>query len=221
MMTDGAKILVTALVTSLFTVGTVFFIEWVKARLQRGRVRKWLYREMLYNCGVLSAWVHSAKPHPEMQEHTAAQFASAYRKLAYEVAIKDAGFYSLRGDELYRIDEIYREFERISNGSYEEDCFHRAEVASVAVLLGVQDRLLSRGVVFSVSTARQKAYFREKLPRRFLYVNYDDAPPWREKVRQYSDAALYWFWRKRAAVLPSRFSVAELPGRQRNKGQWS
>ena len=49
---------------------------------------------MLYNCGVLEAWAHSAKSHPEMQEHTAAQFASAYRKLAYEVAIKDAGFYA-------------------------------------------------------------------------------------------------------------------------------
>lgn len=203
---EEAKILGTALVTSFFTVCTVFFIEWVKARLQRGRVRKWLYREMLYNCGVLEAWVHSAKSHPEMQEHTAAQFASAYRKLAYEVAIKDAGFYSLRGNELYRIDEIYREFERISNGSYEKECFHRAEVASVAVLFGMQDKLLSRAVVFSVSTARQKAYFRENLPRRFLYVNYDDAPPWREKLRHYSDAALYWFWRKRAAILPSRFT---------------
>jgi hypothetical protein len=206
-MTEEAKILSTALVTSFFTVCTVFFIEWVKARLQRGRVRKWLYREMLYNCGALSAWVHSAKPHPEMQEHTAAQFASGYRKLAYELAVKDVGFYSLRGDELYRIDEIYREFERISSGSYEDakDCFLWAEVASVAVLHGVQDRLLSRRLVFSVSTARQKAYFRENLPRRFLDVNYDDAPPWREKMRRYSDAALYWFWRKRTAILPSRF----------------
>ena len=103
MKRDEAKILGTALVTSFFTVCAVFFIEWVKARLQRGRVRKWLYGEMLYNCGVLSAWVHSAKPYQEMQQHTAAQFASAYRKLAYEVAIKDAGFYSLRGDVLYRI----------------------------------------------------------------------------------------------------------------------
>jgi len=205
-MTDEAKIIVTALVTSLFTVCTVFFIEWVKARLQRGRVRKWLYREMLYNCEVLSAWAHSAKPHPEMQKHTAAQFASSYRKLAYEVAVKDAGFYALRGDELYRIDEIYREFERISSGSYEssEDCFRQAEIASVAVLFGVQDRLLSRSVVFSVSTARQKAYFRENLPRRVLYVNYRDAPRWREKMWQYSDTVLYWFWRKRAGILPSQ-----------------
>jgi hypothetical protein len=91
LMTEEAKILRTALVTSFFTVCTVFFIEWVKARLQRGRVRKWLYREMLYNCGALSAWVHSAKPHPEMQEHTAAQFASGYRKLAYELAVKERG----------------------------------------------------------------------------------------------------------------------------------
>jgi hypothetical protein len=205
MMTDGAKILVTALVTSPFTVCTVFFIEWLKARLQRSRVRKWLYREMIYNCDVLSGWVHSAKLHPEMQEHTAAQFASSYRKLAYDVAVKDAGFYALRGDELYRIDEIYREFERISSGSYEnsEDCFRQAEVASVAVLFGVQDRLLSRRVVFSVSTARQKAYFRENLPRRVLYVNYRDAPRWREKMSQYSEAALYWLWRKRARTLSS------------------
>jgi hypothetical protein len=90
-----------------------------------------------------------------MQEHTAAQFASAYRKLAYEVAIKDAGFYSLRGSELYRIDEIYREFERISNGSYEEGCFHRAEVASVAVFWDARQTLeQSCGVQRQYSTAK-------------------------------------------------------------------
>jgi hypothetical protein len=202
-MTDEAKILATALVTSVVTVGV---IEPIRGWLQRRRVRKWLYREMLHNSAALSAWVHSAKDHGEMQEHTAAQFASEYRKLAYELAVKDAGFYSLRGDEPYRIDAIYREFERISSGAYEDpsDCFLRAEVAAVAVLHGVQDKVLSRHVAFSVSTARQKKYLRENLPRRFFYINYDDAPPWRENARRYSDAALFWFWRKRAALLPSR-----------------
>jgi hypothetical protein len=141
-----------------------------------------------------------------MQGHTAAHFASQYRKLAYELAVKDAGFYSLRGDEPYRIDEIYREFERISQGSYQDpkDCFTRAQVASEAVVFGVQDRTLSRRVVFSISTARQKSYLRERLPRRYLYVNYDDAPRWLEKSRQYCDAVRYWFWRKRAALLSSK-----------------
>lgn len=153
-MTDEAKILGTALVTSFFT---VCIIEPVKAWLQRRRVRKGLYREMIHNCVVLSAWVDSAKPHPEMQEHTAAHFASEYRKLAYELAVKDAGFYSLRGDEPYRIDAIYREFERISNGSYEDpqDCFLRAEVASAAGCLGCKTDC-SAGVSCSASVRHDK-----------------------------------------------------------------
>jgi hypothetical protein len=136
-----------------------------------------------------------------MQKCTAAQFAAGYRKLAYEAAIKDAAFYSLRGDELYRIDEIYREFERISGGAYEPgDCFLRAEVAASFVFLAVQDRLLSRRVVFSVSTRRQKQYLRENLHRAFLHVNYDDAPSWLERARRYSDAVSFWYWRKRASL---------------------
>ena len=183
--------------TSFFT---VCVIEPVKARLRRRRVRRWLYGEMVRNCATLSAWVVSAKPYPEMQEHLAVQFASGYRKLAYEFAIKDAGFYSLRGDELHRIDEIYREFERISGAYDPQECFHRAEVAAAFVFLAVQDRLLSRRIVFSVSTRRQKQYLREHLPHHFLPVNYDDAPPWLEKARHYGDAVLFWYWRKRAAM---------------------
>ncbi len=99
------------------------------------------------------------------------------------MAVKDAGFYSLRGEEPYRIDGIYRDFDRISAGSYGDphDCFIRAETAAADVFLAVQDR--SRRVVFSVSNRRQKRYLREHLPKRFLYINYDDAPRWLEILR--------------------------------------
>jgi hypothetical protein len=161
---------------------------------------------MIYNCDLLSAWVHSAKANPEMQEHTALNFTSKYRKLAYEMALKDVGFYCLRGEEPYRINDIYSQFDRISSGSYGDphDCFVRAETAAAAVFLAVQDRALSRRVVFSLSTKRQKRYLRENLPKRFLYVNYDDAPRWLEIVRFRCDAALFWWWRKRAALFPSQ-----------------
>jgi hypothetical protein len=202
-MTDELKILVTALVSSLFTVGVT---EPVRAWFQRRRIRWWLYREMIHNCEALSAWVHSARLNPEMQEHTAINFTTQYRKLAYEMAVKDAGFYSLRGEEPYRIDGIYRDFDRISAGSYGDphDCFVRAESAAAAVFLAVQDRALSRRVVLSVSTRRQKRYLRENLPKRFLYINYDDAPRWLEILRFRYDAVLFWLWRKRAALFPSR-----------------
>jgi hypothetical protein len=198
-MTDETKMVGTALVTSLVTIA---FTEPLRGWFQRRRIRRWLYREIIYNCGVLAAWVHSAKDHPEMQQHTPAQFASEYRKLAYELAVKDAGFYSLGGEEPYFIDGLYRDFERIGAGVFTDphDCFLRAQVAAVAVLHGVQDRMLSRRVVFSVSTRRQQAYLRANLPRRFLYINRDDAPPWLEKLRFRADAILFWVWRKRAAL---------------------
>lgn len=201
-MTDELKIFATALVTSVVTIG---FTEPLRASFQRRRIRKWLYREMIQNCSVLQAWVHSAKDDVNMQRYTAVQFASSHRKLAYELAVKDTGFYSLRGEEPYFIDGIYREFERISGGLYTnpQDCFLRAQVASAAVLHGVQDRALSRRVVFSLSTARQKRYLRENLPRRFSDINYDDAPRWRQTVRSRLDWMLYWVWRKRDHLISS------------------
>jgi hypothetical protein len=193
-MTDEAKILATALVASFFTACVT---EPVRAWFQRRRVRRWLYREMIHNCSALSAWVQSAAANAEMQEHTAVQFLSEYRRLAYDLAIKDAGFYSLRGDEPYRIDTIYREFERISQGSYEDahDCFLRAQVASASVLHGMKDRSLSKRVAFSVSTKWQKKCFRENLPR-ILYINFDDPPRLRERLWRRYDALKYWVWRR-------------------------
>jgi hypothetical protein len=64
-----------------------------------------------------------------------AQFASEYRKLAYEIAVKDAGFYSLRGEKPYFVDGLYRDFERISAGAFANpiDCFLQAQVAAVVL----------------------------------------------------------------------------------------
>ncbi|HEY6343389.1 MAG TPA: hypothetical protein VIY49_17980 [Bryobacteraceae bacterium] len=202
-MTDEMKIIGTALVTALVTIG---FTEPLRACFQRRHIRRWLYREIIYNCDVLEAWVHSAKDQPEMQEHTTAQFASQYRKLAFELAVRDAGFYSLRGEEPYFIDGLYRDFERISAGAFHDpkDCLLKAQVASAAVLHGVQDRMLSRRVVFNVSTRRQRAHLRSKLPHHFLYINRDDAPHWLERLRFRSDAVLFWLWRKRASLMQSQ-----------------
>jgi hypothetical protein len=163
-LTDEVKILAAALAASVVTVGIT---EPLRGWFQRRRIRRWLYREMIHNCEVLSAWVHSTRQNPGMREHTAVNFTAGYRKLAYEMAVKDAGFYSLRGEEPYRIDGIYRDFDRISTGSYRDphDCFVRAETAAAAVFLAVQDRALSRWTVFRVSTGRQKRYLRENLPR--------------------------------------------------------
>jgi hypothetical protein len=97
-MSEETKLAVTALLSGLVTsIVTVCITEPARAWFQRRRVRKWLYREIVYNCDKLSAWVHSAKPHPEMQEHTAVQFAAEYRRLAYELAVKEPGFSGSRG----------------------------------------------------------------------------------------------------------------------------
>jgi hypothetical protein len=194
---EGNKILVTALAASFFTACITEPVKaWLQGLLQRRRVRRWLYREMIHNCSALSAWVQSAALHAEMQKHTAVQFASEYRRLAYDLAVKDAGFYSLRGDEPYRIDTIYREFERISQGAYEDahDCFLRAQVAAASVLHGMKDRSLSKRVAFSVSSAWQRKYFRENLPRT-PYINFDNPPCLRERLYRRYDALRYWVWR--------------------------
>jgi hypothetical protein len=192
-MTDELKILATAAVASFFTVAVV---EPVKAWLQRRRVRRWLYREIIHNCTILLNWKYSAKAHPEMQQHTAAQFAGEYKKLAYDLAIKDAAFYALPNEEPYRIEKIYRDFERIAQGAYDaHDCFARAEVAAVAMLIALKDRSLSKRVAFSVSTKHQKHYFKKNLPT-FPYVNYEDPPSRQEKFLRRCDAFRYWLWRK-------------------------
>jgi hypothetical protein len=197
-MTDETKILLTAVVTSavtsFFTVGV---IEPFKAWLQRRRVRRWLYRELIHNCLALTAWVQSAKRYPNIQEHTAAQFASEYKRLAYDLAVKDAAFYALPHEEPYRIDKMYRDFELIANGAYEDaqDCFFRAQAAAASMYLAVKDRSLSKRVAFSVSTRHQNRYFRENLPR-VPYVNFDDPPKLKERLHRRYDAFEYWLWRK-------------------------
>jgi len=41
-------------------------------------------------------------------------------------------------------------------------------------------------------------------PKRFLYINYDDAPRWLEIFRFRYDAVLFRFWRRRAALFSSQ-----------------
>jgi len=193
-VTDEAKILMTAAVTSLCT---VCVIEPVRALLQRRRVRRWLYREMIHNSIALSTWVKSAKCHAEMQEHTGLQFASEYKRLAYELAVKDAAFYALPNDEPYRIDKIYRDFELIASGSFEDshDCFVRAEVAASAVLIALKDRTLSKRIAFSVCSKHQRVYFRANLPR-IPYVNFEDPLSLEERLYRRYDALQFWIWRR-------------------------
>jgi hypothetical protein len=165
---------------------------------------------MIHNCLALTAWVQSAKRYPEMQEHTAAPFASEYKHLAYELAVKDAAFYALPHEEPYPISKIYRDFDLVAQGAFENahDCFVRAEVAAAAVLLAVKDRFLSKRVAFSMSTKRQKRYFRENLPRT-LYTDFDDPPSLKEAA-----------WEKggsRRPRLDQQVEVAVVPGLSRAK----
>ena len=110
---------------------------------------------------------------------------------------KEAAFYSLRDEEPYQIEKIYRDFERIAEGSYPDaaDCFLRAEVAAASVLHSLKDRSLSGRVAFSVSTKLQKRSFRENLPRT-PYVNYDDPPRRIERLYRRCDVLRYWLWRR-------------------------
>jgi hypothetical protein len=131
-----------------------------------------------------------------MPQRTTVQFASEYKKLAYDLAIKDAAFYALPNEEPYRIEKIYREFERIAQGVYEDDdCFARAELAAAAMLIALKDRSLSKRVAFSVSTKQQKRYLKKNLPT-FYYINFDDPPSLQERFLRRCDALQYWLWRK-------------------------
>ncbi len=198
---DGVRVLVVALITSL---STVIFIEPIKVEvqlcIQRRRIRRWLYREIIRNCVYLHDWVRSARRSPELQQHTSAQFASEFRRLAYDLAIKDGAFYALSHEEPYRIDKIYRELELIAHGSFEDahDCFVRAEGTAGAVLIAVKDRSLSQWVAFRVSSKDQKSYFRENLPS-LPYFNYDDPPKLRERLLRQLDALQYRLWRMRSS----------------------
>lgn len=195
-MTDELKILLTALVSSFFAVCVT---EPARGWFQRRKVRRWLYREMIQNCSVLLGWVESVRRNHQdldMVKHTAAQFQSEYKRLAFDLAVKDAAFYSLSGEEPYRIEKIFRDFDRVADGSYPDsaECFLRAEIAAASVLVCLKDRTFSKSLAFRVSTKWQKRYFRENLPR-IPYVNYQDPPSRIERLFRRGDALQYWFWR--------------------------
>jgi len=91
------KILATALVTSFFTACLTEPVKaWVQRWLKRRGLRPCIYLEIMKNSGALQAKVEMARRSVEMMEGIGQRFAMGYKRLAYDLALKDAPtFYSL------------------------------------------------------------------------------------------------------------------------------
>lgn len=197
-MADGigwAKILATALISSLFTAAIAEPIKaFIQRHLKRKELRRALYREIVNNVGALRGQVDMAKHNVEMKDGIGRRFAMSYKRLANDLAQKDAAaYYSLGLDELYWIELLYRDFEHVINGSFADNDqrLRNAEFAADYVLNNLKNRHLSKRLMFKVSPPWAKEYFRENLPKTpYLPA----APTLGERLRRRYDQLQYWLW---------------------------
>jgi hypothetical protein len=192
------KILATALVSSFFT---ACLTEPVKAivqrRLRRNDLRRSLYREILNNFKALLGQVEMAKHENGMKVGIGQRFAMCYRRLAHDLAHKDAAvFYSLGQDEMYWIELLYGDFEHLINGPFvdEEQRLSNAESIVNGVLVNLKNRHLKKRLMFKISPQWERDYFREHLPK--VYYLGGEPLTLSERLRRRYDRAQYRFWRK-------------------------
>ena len=95
------KILATALVTSFFTACLTEPVKaWIQRWIKRKELRECLYRQIVNNFGKLRGQIDMAKHDREMKSGIGQRFAMGYKRLAYDLALKDAAlFYSLGYNE--------------------------------------------------------------------------------------------------------------------------
>ena len=192
------KILATALVTSFFTACLTEPVKaWLQRWLKRSEMRRCLYREIMNNLGALQSQVEMAKQDDEMKDGIGQRFAMGYKRLAYDLALKDAAaFYSLGHYELYWIELLYRDFEHVIHGRFDSEKTRLtvAEFAANYVLNNLKNRRMSKRLMFSVSPKWAKERLRENLP---LTHYLDAAPPGlRERLYRRYDRLQYWIWRR-------------------------
>jgi hypothetical protein len=195
----------TALVSSFFT---ACLTEPVKGLVQRffGRrlLRRVLYREISSNFEALYGQVFMALDSTEMRTGIGSRFSMSYKRLAYDLALKDVhGLYSL-GSELYQIEFLYRDFERVINGEFVDEQARLSFAKSVCnyLLSILKNRDMSKRLMFKVGGAWTRRYFRARLPK----MQYHDEPrSLREKILRRLDQAQYWLWGRLRGEVPPPF----------------
>ncbi len=191
------KILATALISSFVTACLTEPVKTrIQRRLKRGELRRALYWEIVNNFGALQKQVWLSKDKPEMQDGIGYRFEMGYKRLSYDLALKDPFiFYSLGHAELYWIDILYRDFEHVIHGKFESNGqrLRNAEFVVSEVLTDLKNRHLNKNLAISVSPGWAKKHFRKELPST-SYI--DICPPgFRERLRRRYDRVQYWIWR--------------------------
>jgi len=190
-----AKILATALISSLFIAAIAEPIKaFIQRHLKRNVLRGALYKEIVNNFRALHGQVEVAKHDIQMKDGIGRRFAMSYKRLALDLAQKDAAaYYSLGLDEVDWIELLYRDFEHVINGSFDNNDQHlgSAEIAADSVLTNLKNRHLSKRLMFKVSPPWAKEYFRENLPRAsYLFP----ASTLGEKLHRRYDQLQYRLW---------------------------
>jgi hypothetical protein len=161
-------ILATALVTSFFTSCVT---EPVKAAIQswlkRRELRRAIYHEISHNFGALRAQVIYGREWPDHVRGIGVGFGMGFRRLAYDNALKEpALFYKLGHDEIYWIDNMYRDWQNVVDKAFESDDqrLANAQFAMKSVLHHMKNRHISKRLMFRVSKTWMRSYFRAHLP---------------------------------------------------------
>lgn len=193
------KILAAALVTSFFTACLTEPVKaWIQHKLKRRELRRSIYSEIANNFWALQAQVNFANRNAEMKTGIGSRFALGYKRLAYDLAMKDATiYYSFSYQELYSIEDLYRSFEQqvLSQFNDDDQQLRNAEFVVHHLLWMVKCRFMSEYLMFKSSQNWGRRELRERLP----LINYTDAKPpssYERLHRQY-DQFKYWIWRKR------------------------
>ncbi|MGB9233017.1 MAG: hypothetical protein WCC04_01285 [Terriglobales bacterium] len=190
------KILATALISSFVTACLTEPVKtWIQRKLKRREMRRSLYWEVVNNFGALQSQVWLSKDKPEMQDGIGYRVEMGYKRLSYDVALKDPSiFYSFGHSELYRIDILYRDFEHVIHGTFEskEQRLRNAEFVVSEVLTDLKNRGLNKKLIFSVSPRWARRHFRKELPST-SYIDIDP-PGLRERLRRRYDQVQYWIW---------------------------
>lgn len=149
------KTLAAALVTSFFTACLTEPVKaWIQHKLKRRELRRSLYSEIANNFWALSAQVSYAKHSSDMKAGIGSRFALGYKRLAYDLAMKDATiYYSFSYQELYSIENLYRSFEQQAFSQFNDDDqqLRNAEFVVQNMLWMVKCRYMSEYLMFRSS----------------------------------------------------------------------
>lgn len=191
------KILATALVSSFFTACVTEPVKaYIQRHLKRKELRRSLYQEIMSNFEALHQQVDMAKHDDEMRTGVGVRFAMSYKRLAYDLALRDvATFYNIGHHELYWIELLYRDFQHVIDGRFtdEPQRLSNAEFTANSVLQNLKSRHMSKRLAFKVSRPWVKRHIRESLPE-MPYIGREESPDLAERLRRRWDRAQYWVW---------------------------